>query len=32
MLGLDSMAISRSYPEWFSDSSGYSQVDLGTCQ
>ena len=32
LLGLDSMAIARSYPAWFKESTSYSQVDLGTCQ
>jgi hypothetical protein len=32
LLGLDSMAITRSYLEWFSESTGFAQVVLGTCQ
>jgi hypothetical protein len=32
LLGLDSMVTARSYPTWFSESTGYSQVALGTCQ
>jgi len=31
LLGLDSMATARIYPAWFSESTGYSQVVLGTC-
>jgi hypothetical protein len=32
LLGLDSMAIARSYPARFSESTGYSQVVLGTSE
>ena len=32
LLGLDSVAITRNYLAWFSESTGYSQVVLGTCQ
>jgi hypothetical protein len=32
LLGLDSMAMARNYPAWFSESTGYLQVVLGTCQ
>jgi hypothetical protein len=32
MLGLDSMAIAKTYPEWFSDRNADLSVVLGTCQ
>jgi len=31
LLGLDSMATARISQAWFSESTGYSQVVLGTC-